>query len=107
MQMTIDRYLICVDAKESTRTTYRKVLDNFAQGVTQKLRDNENILSLRNYAMLNLMLRTGLRTIEVSRADVGAIVLNSWTWACRRQDANQIDTGYLQEESQSDRTGRS
>lgn len=172
MQITIDRYLRCVDAKESTRATYRKVLDSFAQwvagtdcaffeltqadiiaykdsllkenksamtvnlylstirgfykwlaaegicdniaqnvgsvrtnkstfkrmhleneqgaellteaylpksvtgvnsGVTQKLRDNENIISLRNYAMLNLMLRTGLRTIEVSRADVGDI----------------------------------
>ena len=172
MQLTIDRYLRCVDAKESTRATYRKVLDSFAQwvagtdcaffeltqadiiaykdsllkenksamtvnlylstirgfykwlaaegicdniaqnvgsvrtnkstfkrmhleneqgaellteaylpksvtgvnsGVTQKLRDNENIISLRNYAMLNLMLRTGLRTIEVSRADVGDI----------------------------------
>ena len=172
MQITIDRYLRCVDAKESTRTTYRKVLDSFAQwvegtdcaffeltqadiiaykdsllkenksamtvnlylstirgfykwlaaegicdniaqnvgsvrtnkstfrrmhleneqgaellteaylpksvtgvnsGVTQKLRDNENIISLRNYSMLNLMLRTGLRTIEVSRADVGDI----------------------------------
>ena len=172
MQMTIDRYLRFVDAKESTRTTYRKVLDSFAQwvegtdcaffeltqadiiaykdsllkenksamtvnlylstirgfykwlaaegicdniaqnvgsvrtnkstfrrmhleneqgaellteaylpksvtgvnsGVTQKLRDNENIISLRNYAMLNLMLRTGLRTIEVSRADIGDI----------------------------------
>ena len=170
--MTIDRYLRCVDAKESTRATYRKVLDSFAQwvegtdcaffeltqadiiaykdsllkenksamtvnlylstirgfykwlaaegiceniaqnlgsvrankstfrrmhleneqgaellteaylpksvtgvnsGVTQKLRDNENIISLRNYAMLNLMLRTGLRTIEVSRADIGDI----------------------------------
>lgn len=28
---------------------------------------------LRNYALLNLMIRTGLRTIEVSRADVGDI----------------------------------
>ena len=172
MQISIDRYLRCVDAKESTRATYRKVLDSFAQwvagtdfaffeltqadiiaykdsllkenksamtvnlylstirgfykwlaaegicdniaqnvgsvrtnkstfrrmhleneqgaellteaylpkrvtgvnsGVTQKLRDNENIISLRNYAMLNLMLRTGLRTIEVSRADIGDI----------------------------------
>ena len=172
MQISIDRYLRCVDARESTRATYRKVLDSFAQwvagtdfaffeltqtdiiaykdsllkenksamtvnlylstirgfykwlaaegicdniaqnvgsvrtnkstfrrmhleneqgaellteaylpksvtgvnsGVTQKLRDNENIISLRNYAMLNLMLRTGLRTIEVSRADIGDI----------------------------------
>lgn len=172
MQLTIDRYLRCVDAKESTRTTYRKVLDSFSEwvagtdcaffeltqadiiaykdsllkanksamtvnlylstirgfykwlaaegicdniaqnvgsvrtnkstfrrmhleneqgaellteaylpksvtgvnsGITQKLRDNENIISLRNYAMLNLMLRTGLRAIEVSRSDVGDI----------------------------------
>lgn len=30
-------------------------------------------VSLRDYAMVNLMLRTGLRTIEVSRADIGDI----------------------------------
>ncbi|MCF0168422.1 MAG: tyrosine-type recombinase/integrase, partial [Bacteroidales bacterium] len=42
-------------------------------GVTRKLNSNEDIISQRNYAMLNLMLRTGLRTIEVSRADVGDI----------------------------------
>ena len=42
-------------------------------GVTRKLNSNEQIISLRNYAMLNLMIRTGLRTIEVSRADVGDI----------------------------------
>lgn len=42
-------------------------------GVTKKLNTNEEIISLRNYAMLNLMLRTGLRTIEVSRADIGDI----------------------------------
>ena len=174
MQITIDRYLRCVDAKESTRTTYKKVLESFSQwvdatacaffdltqadiiaykdsllkanksamtvnlylstirgfykwlaaegicdniaqnvgsvrtnkstfrrmhleneqgaellteaylpksvtgvnsGVTKKLRENESIISLRNYAMLNLMLRTGLRTIEVSRADVGDVVI--------------------------------
>ena len=42
-------------------------------GVTRKLNSNEDIISQRNYAMLNLMLRAGLRTIEVSRADVGDI----------------------------------
>lgn len=43
------------------------------EGVTKKLNSNEEVISMRNYAMLNLMLRTGLRTIEVSRADVGDI----------------------------------
>lgn len=42
-------------------------------GLTKKLNSNEDIISQRNYAMVNLMLRTGLRTIEVSRADVGDI----------------------------------
>ena len=173
MQITIERYLSCVDAKQSTRTTYKKVLESFSQwvdttdcaffdltqadiisykdsllkanksamtvnlylstirgfykwlaaegiceniaqnvgsvrtnkstfrrmhleneqgaellteaylpksvtgvnsGVTKKLRENESLISLRNYAMLNLMLRTGLRTIEVSRADIGDII---------------------------------
>lgn len=172
MQMTINRYLRCVDAKESTRATYKKVLDSFVQwvertdrafleltqadiiaykdfllkenkssmtinlylstirgfykwlttegiceniaqnvgsvrtnkstfrrmhleneqgaelltevyipkrvygvnhGVTKKLQTNEKLISLRNYAMINLMLRTGLRTIEVSRADIGDV----------------------------------
>ena len=174
MQITIERYLSCVDAKESTRATYKKVLESFSQwvdskdcaffdltqadiiaykdsllkasksamtvnlylstirgfykwlaaegicdniaqnvgsvrtnkstfrrmhleneqgaellteaylpkpvsgvnpGVTKRLRENESLISLRNYAMLNLMLRTGLRTIEVSRADVGDVVI--------------------------------
>ena len=39
-------------------------------GVTQKLNSNEQLIALRDFAMLNLMLRTGLRTIEVSRADI-------------------------------------
>lgn len=42
-------------------------------GLTRKLNSNERAIALRNYAMINLMLRTGLRTIEVSRADVGDI----------------------------------
>lgn len=43
------------------------------EGVTRKLNSNEEQIAIRDYAMLNLMLRTGLRTIEVSRADVGDI----------------------------------
>ena len=39
----------------------------------QMLSNTERQISLRNYAMINLMLRTGLRTIEVSRADIGDI----------------------------------
>ena len=42
-------------------------------GLTRKLNSNERAIALRNYAMINLMLRTGLRTIEVFRADVGDI----------------------------------
>lgn len=42
-------------------------------GLTRKLNSNERAIALRNYAMINLMLRTGLRTIEVSRADIGDI----------------------------------
>lgn len=34
-------------------------------------------LSLRDYAIVNLMIRTGLRTIEISRADVGDITFKS------------------------------
>lgn len=44
-------------------------------GLTRKLNANEKAIALRNYAMINLMLRTGLRTIEVSRADVGDITI--------------------------------
>lgn len=42
-------------------------------GVKRKLKSNDELIRLRNHAMINLMLRTGLRTIEVSRADVGDI----------------------------------
>jgi integrase/recombinase XerD len=35
--------------------------------------DRSNLRGLRDYAILNLMLRTGLRTIEVIRADLGDI----------------------------------
>jgi len=37
------------------------------------LNDAEKQIAMRNFAMVNLMLRTGLRTIEVSRADIGDI----------------------------------
>lgn len=41
---------------------------------TKKLNENEAMIAKRDFAMVNLMLRTGLRTIEVSRADIGDIV---------------------------------
>lgn len=44
---------------------------------TRRLNATEEQIARRNHAMINLMLRTGLRTIEVSRADVGDI--------CRRK----------------------
>ena len=43
--------------------------------LSKKLNENERMIALRNYAMVNLMLRTGLRTIEVSRADIGDIIM--------------------------------
>lgn len=56
-----------------TEAYLTKTVRGVNEGVTRKLNSNEEIISMRNYAMLNLMLRTGLRTIEVSRADVGDI----------------------------------
>ena len=44
------------------------------EGLTKKLSEVEEMIAARDYAMMNLMLRAGLRTIEVSRADVGDIV---------------------------------
>lgn len=46
--------------------------DNFR---TRMLKRAENTIALRNFAMVNLMLRAGLRTIEVSRADIGDITM--------------------------------
>lgn len=43
--------------------------------VTRQLADNARDISLRDSAMITLMLKTGLRTIEVARADVGDIVI--------------------------------
>ena len=40
---------------------------------SQELLQHFQDLSLRDYAIVNLMLRTGLRTIEIARADVGDI----------------------------------
>jgi len=45
----------------------------------------EKEIALRNFAMVNLMLRTGLRTVEVSRADIGDISYRKgkrilWIW---------------------------
>lgn len=40
---------------------------------SKELLEHFSSLSLRDYAIVNLMLRTGLRTIEVVRADVGDI----------------------------------
>jgi len=50
-----------------------KIVVGANDGLTSKLNLNERAIAIRNYAMINLMLRTGLRTIEVSRADVGDI----------------------------------
>lgn len=44
-----------------------------SEGKSRELLGHFEGLSLRDYAIVNLMLRTGLRTIEVSRAQVGDI----------------------------------
>lgn len=73
-------------------------------GLTRKLNSNEAAIALRNYAMINLMLRTGLRTIEVSRADVGDItnkrdrrVLKVWGKGRAEKDSFVVltDPAYL------------
>ncbi len=44
-----------------------------SEGKSRELLEHFEGISLRDYAIINLMLRTGLRTIEVSRAQVGDI----------------------------------
>ena len=55
----------------------RDMLDKLIEDVDNKVRrrtfTNSHENGLRDYAMVNLILRTGLRTVEVSRLDVGDI----------------------------------
>ena len=58
---------------------------HLTEGKSSELIEHFRALSLRDYAIVNLILRTGLRTIEVVRADVGDItfkggrrILNVW-----------------------------
>jgi integrase/recombinase XerD len=54
-----------IHAKDSLRGSQsRRLIDSV---------ELDGIISRRDYAILNLMLRTGLRTIEVSRANIGDI----------------------------------
>ena len=62
----------------------KKVVAN-SEGLTRTMNANEEMIARRNYAMVNLMLRTGLRTIEVSRLDIGDIARRKerrilWVW---------------------------
>lgn len=52
-----------------------KVVTGNSEMLTRRLNINEQMIAKRNYAMINLMLRTGLRSIEVSRADIGDITM--------------------------------
>lgn len=52
-----------------------KVVSGKTEPLTRRLNVNEQLIAKRDYAMVNLMLRTGLRTIEVSRADIGDITM--------------------------------
>lgn len=58
-------------ARLITESSQPKAYTAINDGVQQRLKSNDDLIRLRNHAMINLMLRTGLRTIEVSRADVG------------------------------------
>lgn len=63
--------------------------------ITKKLNAKEDIIALRNFAMINLMLRTGLRTIEVHRADIGDITVRKErrilkVWGKGREEKDQF-----------------
>ena len=60
------------DGVASVATT--KKVTGKSSSHTKTLNENETMIAMRDFAMVNLMLRTGLRTIEVSRADIGDIV---------------------------------
>lgn len=88
--LTIGSYIVAV-RKFYEWAEAEKLYPNIAKGIKtprrvqafkkQHLTDNKSTellehfqgLSLRDYAIVNLILRTGLRTIEVVRADVGDI----------------------------------
>lgn len=52
-----------------------KVIKGRSEMITRRLNINEQMIAKRDFAMVNLMLRTGLRTIEVARADIGDITI--------------------------------
>lgn len=88
--LTIGSYIVAV-RKFYEWAEAEKIYPNIAKGIKtpkrvqafkkQHLTDQKSVellnhfqtLSLRDYAIVNLILRTGLRTIEVVRADVGDI----------------------------------
>jgi len=88
--LTISSYLVVV-RKFYEWTEAEKVYPNIAKGIKTPKRqqafkkqhlpesklsallDYYRVKSLRDFAVVNLLLRTGLRTIEVSRADIGDI----------------------------------
>lgn len=97
--LTISSYLVVV-RKFYTWTESLKIYPNIAKGIKTPKRKTEDGVqvfekqyltetksrelldyyrekSLRDFAIINLLLRTGLRTIEVVRADVGDITLRS------------------------------
>ena len=67
-----------LDSEEGARLLEESALPKEVKArsrrMSERLSGTEEMIAARNYAMLNLMLRAGLRTIEVSRADVGDIV---------------------------------
>ena len=92
--LTIGSYIVAV-RKFYEWAEAEKIYPNIAKGIKtpkrvqafkkQHLTDNKSTellnhfkdLSLRDYAIVNLILRTGLRTIEVVRADIGDITFKA------------------------------
>ena len=101
--LTISSYLVVVRKFFTALESYN-LYPNIAKGIktpkkekgfrkahltdnksTELLTHSKENNSLRDYAIINLMLRTGLRTIEVTRANVGDITYKGdrrilWVW---------------------------
>lgn len=60
---------------EECQSMLESILDDMDARVRQRTYINNKENTLRDYAIVNLILRTGLRTVEVSRLDVGDIVI--------------------------------
>jgi integrase/recombinase XerC/integrase/recombinase XerD len=53
--------------------------------------DQSTIIGKRDFAIINLMLRTGLRSVEVTRLDMGDFEKNGSSWQMRVQRKGQLN----------------